>query len=243
MSVRVNGVALPLIDGVEGELERVRGISARGASGALMRSERRVRETWSADLGPLSPSVARAWRCLLRGHGDTWPLDGSLYSGAGVPLSGGAPAWVTGLPGRGDALSLASGGTWSCAPGSAWVVGVHALQGGSWALWLVDSTGAAWLDGVPASPPVWLTVTAAALTLEAGTYGSLWLLRGTALLPAWAPGLTLHLDEQRAALMPRLTLEGDVGSAEVVAEVTGEDVRAMGAGMVAHLLQVALTEV
>jgi len=243
VSVRVNGVALPMIDGVEGSLERVRGVSARGASGALLRSESRTRRTWSADLGPMPPAEARAWRCLLGGMGDTWPLDGSLYSGAGVPLSGGAPDWVTGLPGRGDALDLDSAGTWACAPGPSWVVSTHVLEGATWEHWLVDSTGAAWLDGLPEDAPSWLTVSASSLTLDAGTYGSLWMLRGTPLPAAWAPGLHLHLDAQRAALMPRLTLEGDVGDAEVVAQVTGESVRAMGSGMASHLLQVALTEV
>lgn len=245
--ISLNGVEIPVIDGVGEEVLRVRGVSGRGASGRGFRSSLRKRRTWDFRMGPFDAPDADAWTALLRGQGDTWPLAGVSASSTGVQLLGTATWPSIGIPplqDRGQPMVLSGGGSWATQLGDSWTVAMHRMDNLEWKLWVLTSEGGCWHDGEPAANTSGVSVVDGALTVAPSgpAIASIWALRA-AVPDAWVSGLTAYLHAQRAALMPRLTLSGALGEAVVVADVQPASVRAMGPSMAERILSVTLTEV
>lgn len=153
-AITINGLTVPIKEGTFQETPREIGEQTVAIDG----TQRRTRITSKRDCGfgtyAMPVATAYAWDMLLRGFGETWSFNASLYGskGTGPNSSTGASVSADSPQFGANSLKLLAGGTNQITyalAASVWTVSFwRKLEGSSYHSYIITSTGKKWVDGV-----------------------------------------------------------------------------------------------
>lgn len=223
----INGIEVPLDSAAPASLSYVRlGELVRSWSGRARKTQRIEKRQATAQMVPLSPTEALAFRGLLHGDGHQFSFDTSLYGSRGLGGSGGSSSIGATSPapkfGAGR-LNQASGTiTFATQLPTTWTLMAWRWNGSSWARWLLDSTGARYTGGSSTGTSIaWMGVSSGSAQLIGAQA-----IDDFTVLPYLIPNSWKSTWTQSPAsvwpLLPQLTVGGDLmGSLTALAEITG----------------------
>jgi len=228
--VLINNYAVPVGVDDASEVQTSIGDSDRTVGGAMIRSIRATKRTWTITTPPLAPALADAIKHLLAGDGDVWHFNESgsdwQWSVKGVgKASGSGTSLVAGKFGRGVRIAAAGQVTFTTNTGAVWSVMLYYYTGGAWHHYIVRSDGAKWVDGVSnnaASTP-FIANTSTTTTLgDSGAAGNQDFDDMVVLPYLVHAGMAAAFGTSAYAFsdLPNLNLRGDIHSETSAVEVT-----------------------
>lgn len=174
----IAGITFPGAADSGSESEREVGSTTPAFDGTLRRSRLSVKLDMRCETTPQTLASAAAWSSLIRGLGEVWSFDSSLYSASGLGPYGSPVYTLASTHPKFGAKNLslnADTGTLSYAPtfGTDWAVMVWRYETNVWIHYTAYSDGKKWVDGVrnDAATTTFLSVAAGLVTL-ANTSGS-----------------------------------------------------------------------
>jgi len=217
----VNGVELggSIQEGSAQETRREIGDTTPAYDGTLRKSRLSVKRDLEFETTPMTSANALAWESYLRGLGERWSFDTSLYGSKGLgPVAGYAATNPAGTPKFGAAILRVTATTgaisYAAALGSNWTAMFWRYETAVWHHYTVLSDGKKWYDGVrnDALSTTWFSVASGTATITNTTgsavdYDDLVLL--PFLVPAdWPP--VFGVASSAFSNLPSLTLAGDI---------------------------------
>lgn len=162
----INGIEFPVAHGSYSETPREIGDTRTAFDGTLRKTRRAVKRDVQFESVPMSSADALAWDYLIRGIGEYWAFDSTLYGSKGSyysSVSGVVAASTTYHKYGAGCLQLTSPASITYAPSGAsstWTVCVWRQPSvGTWVHYVIDSSGRKWVDGVrnDAASTTWFT--------------------------------------------------------------------------------------
>lgn len=215
----VNGLTVPIAEDSMSESPREVGSAEPAFDGSLSRTRQSTKTDIAFATPPLSSADALAWLELLRGKGEHWSFDTSLYGSKGLgPTAGYVASNPAGTPKFGAAVLRLTATTgdieFTAGLGSIWTMMVWRYESAVWHHYTVCSDGKKWLDGVRADATVttWFGVAAGIPHLSNST-GAAVDYDDLVLLPflvstTWPP--VFGIAATAFSELPKLTLSGDL---------------------------------
>ena len=210
----VNGLTVPIFTDSLSRTRDELGEAPRSFDGTMRTHRRYTKTVLEFQLPIKTQEELLAWTALLRGEGQVWPFDSTLYSAKGVPVANALAAVGTTAPTpKYGAGRLGGGGATTTFPalvGTPWTVMLWLWSGSVWNHYVVDSSARKWLNGVraDATSTTFLSVTSAgSFTLTTNFYDDVVALPCT--LPTTFPPV-LYATGRAFPLAPRLEVYGDL---------------------------------
>lgn len=211
----INGIPVSVgVESLSRSVEEV-GERTRAFDGTAILNRRWTKRVLELELPVASQVDQLAWMALLRGEGQVWSFDSSLYSAKGLPLSG-----ATATTGNTSPVSKFGGGRLSTGAsivgaatklGAAWTVCLWYWSGSVWNHYVINSSAQKWLNGVrnDAASTTFFSVSATGdLTFAASGFFDDVVALPAVLPTTWAP--LLYATGRAFPALPKLEAYGDV---------------------------------
>lgn len=241
------------------ESRREIGESTNAFDGTLRKSRQSIKHDLEFETTPMTSANALAWESLIRGLGEVWSFDSSLYGSKGLgPTAGYTASRTTSGPkfGAGELSVDATTGSISFAAslGSNWTAAFWRYESAAWHHYVITSAGTKWYDGVSddGHSTTWFSVSSGTATI-ANTTGAAVLYDDLVLLPflpisTWPT--VWGVASSAFSLLPKLTIAGDAipeaTSRSVMGEATPRVVKVVIGGSLqtnARILSATFSEV
>lgn len=226
----INGLTVSIaVESLSRSVEEV-GERTRAFDGTAVLNRRWTKRVLEFELPVASQVDQLAWMALLRGEGQVWSFDSTLYSAKGLPVSG-----ATATVGNTSPAAKFGGGRLSTGAstvgaatklGPVWTVVLWYWNGAAWVHYVINSSGQKWVGGVrnDAASTTWLTVSASGdLTFAASSFFDDVVALPVVLPTAWPP--LLFATGRAFPPLPRMEAYGDLfpgSSASAPVYVRGE---------------------
>jgi hypothetical protein len=173
----INSIDMPVAVDTLTESIREIGQISYSYSGTPVRSRQTTKRDLEFDLALTTPVLAGQYERWIRGEGEMWTFNTSLYGGKGTAPQAGYSGTISsgGGIGSSDALAVSSGShAYRIAPsGSSWTISFYysSTSPAAYTHYTITSAGKKWVDGVrnDAASTTFVSVSSGILTLTGGT--------------------------------------------------------------------------